>query len=47
MSKKPIGKDDTKVSPVGVLYRNWPYRKKNRGNFGMLMLDEVGGMEGL
>ena len=28
MCTKPIGKDDTKVSPVWVLYRDWLYRKK-------------------
>ena len=28
MWKKPIGRDDTKVSRVWVLYRDWLYRRK-------------------
>ena len=31
--KKPIGKGDTKVSPVWVLYRDWLYRTKISKNF--------------
>ena len=33
MWKKPIGKGDTKVSPVWVLYRDWLYRTKSSKKF--------------
>ena len=48
MSKNPIGRDDTKVSLVWVLYRDWLYRKKISKKFWRAKLDEdVGGIEGL
>ena len=49
MHRRPIGKDDTKVSPVWVLYRDWLYRKFFLGGGGGAKWDEedVGGIEGL
>ena len=46
--KTPIGRDDTKVSRVWVLYRDWLYREKILKKFGRAKLEEhVGGIEGL
>ena len=44
----PIGSDDTKVSRVWVLYRNWLYREKISKKLGRAKLEEhVGVIEGL
>ena len=47
-SRFPIGRDDTKVSPVWVLYRDWLYREKTSKKFWSAKLNEdVGGIDGL
>ena len=40
MSKNPIGRDDTRVSPVCVLYRAWLYWTKISKKFWRAKLEE-------